>query len=68
MPDEILTIKEAAAYMKVSVVTLRRYLLARKISFLKLDSKILLRKADINKFLDFRRIESFQEHQEKYIN
>ncbi len=67
MGNEIFTIKEAASYMRISVVTLRRYLFARKISFLKLESKILLRKTDIDKFLDFRRVESFQEYQEKHI-
>lgn len=61
MHNEILIIQEAAEYLRISVTTLRRYAYERRVTHYKLKGKVVFRKADLEKFLDTRKIESFEE-------
>jgi excisionase family DNA binding protein len=61
MNKEILIIQEAAEYLRISVTTLRRYAYERRVTHYKLKGRIIFRKADLEKFLDTRKIESFEE-------
>ena len=67
MNNEILIIQEAAEYLRVSVTTLRRYAYERRVTHYKLKGRIIFRKADLEKFLDTRKIESFEEFKGKNI-
>lgn len=67
MESEILTIAESAKYLKISIATLRRYLYAREIAFFKPKRKILIRKSDLNAFLDLNKVESFADFMEKNV-
>ncbi len=67
MNKEILIIQEAAEYLRVSVTTLRRYAYERRVTHYKLKGRIIFRKADLEKFLDTRKIESFEEFKGKNI-
>jgi excisionase family DNA binding protein len=67
MESDILTVTEAAKYLKVSVVTLRRYLWKRKISFFRPNRKILISKSDLDAFLALNRVESFANFMEKNV-
>ena len=67
MNNEILIIQEAAEYLRVSVTTLRRYAYERRVTHYKLKGRIIFRKADLEKFLDTRKIESFEEYKGRNI-
>jgi excisionase family DNA binding protein len=67
MNKEILIIQEAAEYLRVSVTTLRRYAYERRVTHYKLKGRIIFRKADLEKFLDTRKIESFEEYKGRNI-
>ena len=67
MNKEILIIQEAAEYLRVSVTTLRRYAYERRVIHYKLKGRIVFRKADLEKFLDTRKIESFEEFKGRNI-
>ena len=67
MNNEILIIQEAAEYLRVSVTTLRRYAYERRVTHYKLKGRIIFRKADLEKFLDTRKIESFEEFKGRNI-
>ena len=67
MNKEILIIQEAAEYLRISVTTLRRYAYERRVTHYKLKGRIIFRKADLEKFLDARKIESFEEFKGKNI-
>ena len=67
MSKEILIIQEAAEYLRISVTTLRRYAYERRVTHYKLKGRIIFRKADLEKFLDTRKIESFEEFKGKNI-
>ena len=67
MNNEILIIQEAAEYLRVSVTTLRRYAYERRVTHYKLKGRVIFRKADLEKFLDTRKIESFEEFKGKNI-
>ena len=67
MDKDILIINEAATFLRVSATTLRRYIASRQITFYKLQGKILFRKANLEKFLDSKRVESFDEFRNKNI-
>ena len=67
MDKEILLINEAAAFLRVSATTLRRYIASRQIAFYKLKGKILFRRLDLERFLDSKRVESFEEFKGKNI-
>ncbi len=67
MNKEILIIQEAAEYLRISVTTLRRYAYERRVTHYKLKGRIIFRKADLEKFLDTRKIESFEEFKGKNI-
>lgn len=51
-PQEILTIPEAAMYLRVSVETIRRYCRAGKLSFIKIGKEYRIRKSDIDKLFN----------------
>ena len=67
MNKEILIIQEAAEYLRVSVTTLRRYAYERRVTHYKLKGRIIFRKADLEKFLDSKRVETFDEYKGKNI-
>ena len=67
MDKDILIINEAASFLRVSATTLRRYIASRQITFYKLQGKILFRKTDLEKFLDSKRVDSFEEFRNKNI-
>ena len=67
MNKEILIIQEAAEYLRVSVTTLRRYAYERRVTHYKLKGRIIFRKADLEKFLDTRKIESFEKFKGRNI-
>ena len=67
MNSEILIIQEAAEYLRISVTTLRRYAYERRVTHYKLKGRIVFRRADLEKFLDTRKIESFEEFKERNV-
>ena len=67
MDKDILIINEAASFLRVSATTLRRYIASRQITFYKLQGKIIFRKTDLEKFLDSKRVDSFEEFRNKNI-
>jgi len=53
MPEsELLTLPEAAKLLRVKVSTLRAWRAARKLPFVKLAGKVLLRRADLERFVE----------------
>ena len=67
MDKEILIIQEAAEYLRISVTTLRRYAYERRVTHYKLKGRIIFRKADLEKFLDSKRVETFDEYKGRNI-
>ena len=65
--NDILLITEAARYLRISVVTLRRYCGERLVIHYKLKGRIVFRKADLEKFLDSKRVETFDEYKGRNI-
>lgn len=53
--DELLTKKEAWKYLRISSQTLENLMRQKQISFIKLDRKVLFKKADIDKFIESKR-------------
>ena len=51
MSPEYLSKKEAAEYMKISMATLER-LMNQGLPFIKLDRRVLFRRADVDRWLD----------------
>ncbi len=47
-----LTVKEAAAYLRLSPFTLRGWISQKKIPHIKLSRRVFLRKDDLDKLLD----------------
>jgi excisionase family DNA binding protein len=55
-PVELLTIKEAAAFLKISVPTMQRLQSDRYISFIKVGGSVRFAKSDILEYLMKRRV------------
>jgi excisionase family DNA binding protein len=58
---ELLDIKEAAAFLKISVWTLRRLQQQREISFIKLGGSVRFAKSDILGYLARKRVAAIRE-------
>jgi excisionase family DNA binding protein len=54
--DEYLTRKEVMEYLRISPGTLQKLMKQRAFSFIKLERKILIKKSDIDAFLESKRI------------
>lgn len=50
--NELLTLPEASKLLRVKVSTLRAWRAARKLPFVKLQGKVLLRRADLERFVE----------------
>ncbi len=51
-PDELLTLEEAAAFIKTPKKTIYQYTSQRVIPYIKSGRRLLFRKADLNNWLD----------------
>lgn len=49
---DLLTLSEASKLLRVKIATLRAWRAQRRLPFLKLGGKILLRRGDIQKFIE----------------
>jgi excisionase family DNA binding protein len=47
----LLTIPEAALYMRLTVSTIRAWRLQRRIAFVKIGGKVLVRRSDLDSFI-----------------
>ena len=56
MNDEVMTKKEAAAFLKLSVGTIDRLMRERKIPFSKINGKVLFQKKDLLEVLEKRKV------------
>jgi excisionase family DNA binding protein len=56
MSDEILTKKEAAKYLRMSVSTLDRLMRNRSIPYSKINGKVLFQKKDLIKWLESKKV------------
>ncbi len=50
--SELMTLPEAAAALRVKVSTLRAWRAQRRLPFVKLQGKVLLRRADLERFIE----------------
>jgi excisionase family DNA binding protein len=50
----LLSVSEAAEYLRISVFTLRTWVSQRKLSFIKLGSRVLFRREDLELFVASR--------------
>ena len=50
-PDELMTLPEAAKFLRVTISTLRSWRLQRRLPFVKLGGKVLLRRSDAENFV-----------------
>ncbi len=51
MDRELLSVDEAAALLNIRVSTVRAWILRRRIPFVKLGRRVLLRKADLDRLI-----------------
>ena len=51
-PQEIITLLEAATYLRVSVETIRRYCRSNKLQAIKIGKEYRIRKSDIDKLFN----------------
>ncbi len=58
MPDELLTIQQAAERLNVPVRFIRRLVAERRIAFHKVGRYVRFRESDLTAFLDAARVES----------
>lgn len=49
--SNLLTVVEGAAYLRLKPSTIRAWLLKRKIDFIKMGGKVLLRRSDLDKLI-----------------
>lgn len=56
MSNEILTKKEAAEFLRISIATIDRLMRDRKIPFSKINGKVLFQKKDIIDLLEVKKI------------
>ena len=56
MSNEILTKKEAAEFLRISIATIDRLMRDRKIPFSKINGKVLFQKKDLIDLLESKKI------------
>jgi excisionase family DNA binding protein len=54
--EEYLTTKEIASLLKVNVLTVRRWILARKLQATSLGKEYRIKKSDLDSFLEVRKV------------
>ena len=54
--DRLLSKKQAAEYLNISIGTLEKLMREKELLYIKLERKVLFRKSDIDKFLEDRTI------------
>jgi len=54
--DRLLSKKQAAEYLNISIGTLEKLMREKELPYIKLERKVLFRKSDIDKFLEDRTI------------
>ena len=56
MDDDVLTKKEAAKYLKISISTLDRLMKEKKIPYSKINGRVLFLKEDLLKWVKSKRV------------
>jgi len=50
-PSDLMTVREAAAYLRISIWTLRHWVSKRKIRYIKLGRAVRFRKSHLDRFI-----------------
>jgi excisionase family DNA binding protein len=59
---ELLTITEAAEYLRVSVPTVRRLAAQRQMSFIKVRGSVRFTRDDVDSYLERQRVRAIDQH------
>ena len=57
--NELLDVSQAAQYLNVNKMTIRRLVNGREITFYRVKSKILIKTSDIEQYLENNKVEGF---------
>ena len=63
-----LTLKESASYLRISEISLRNFIRHKKISYYKIEGKLLFKITELDKFIEQNKIESISDLVQKSVN
>ena len=63
-----LTLKESASYLRISEISLRNFIRHKKISYYKIEGKLLFKITELDKFIEQNKIESVSDLIQKSVN
>lgn len=63
MASELLDVKEAAAMLRLKVSTVRAWILARKLPYVKLGGRVLFRREDLEAFIAASLVPAKHDHE-----